>query len=189
MAHNIRGALSAFLAFFVLTPVPIAEASVAPPPTIVVLEDGPQGFALIDGAALQQAHDDAILRLTAIEEAQEPSAPVPAPRPVATPTPAPEPAVASCGGWEALVAQYFPDETAKACAVLLCESRGNPQAENAHSSASGLWQFIDGTWRSARAMVGADQYARASHAPPEVQTAAAAAWKNATSWEQWECHR
>lgn len=28
-----------------------------------------------------------------------------------------------------------------------CESRGNPNAKNPHSTAKGLFQFLDGTWK------------------------------------------
>jgi len=33
-------------------------------------------------------------------------------------------------------------------AVIACESGGNPRAQNAHSSASGLFQFLDSSWRA-----------------------------------------
>lgn len=32
--------------------------------------------------------------------------------------------------------------------IIKCESGGDPQAQNPNSSASGLFQFIDGTWRA-----------------------------------------
>lgn len=54
------------------------------------------------------------------------------------------------------------------CQVLRCESGGNPTAENPRSSASGLWQILDGTW------AGFGGYRRASHAPPAVQNQKAA---------------
>lgn len=49
------------------------------------------------------------------------------------------------------------------CYVLRRESGGNPTAQNPHSSASGLWQFIDSTWN------GFGGYAHAKDAPPDVQ--------------------
>lgn len=49
------------------------------------------------------------------------------------------------------------------CAVLACESGGNPVAQNPRSTASGLWQILDGTW------AGFGGYARAVHAPVDVQ--------------------
>jgi muramidase (phage lysozyme) len=72
---------------------------------------------------------------------------------------------------------------------MRCETGGtfDPTIENPRSTASGLFQFLDSTWRKARELVGAGQYARASHAPAPVQIAAAGAWLRATSWSQWEC--
>jgi transglycosylase-like protein with SLT domain len=34
-----------------------------------------------------------------------------------------------------------------AARIEACESGGNPTARNAHSTAKGLYQFLDGTWR------------------------------------------
>lgn len=90
-----------------------------------------------------------------------------------------------------VIQKYFPaDQVTKACSVIRCETGGtfSPTAENPSSSASGLFQFLDGTWQEARQYVsGADQYARASHAPAEVQIAVGAAWWSQTSWSQWSC--
>lgn len=54
-----------------------------------------------------------------------------------------------------------------AACIAKYESGGNPRAENPSSSASGLYQFIDSTWRS---VTGRSD--RASDAPVSVQTAA-----------------
>jgi hypothetical protein len=51
-----------------------------------------------------------------------------------------------------------------AACIAKYESGGNPRAENPHSSASGLFQFIDGTWR---AITGRSD--RAKDAPVSVQ--------------------
>jgi hypothetical protein len=65
------------------------------------------------------------------------------------------------------------DEAFLRC-VVHRESRGNPRAENPTSSASGLFQFLDGTWRAyARESGVGARYARASSAPPSVQWALA----------------
>lgn len=48
-----------------------------------------------------------------------------------------------CGGWGNLVSQYSWNVTT-ACRILMCESRGNPNAKNAHSSATGLFQILHG---------------------------------------------
>jgi len=54
-----------------------------------------------------------------------------------------------------------------AACIAKYESGGNPRAENPTSTASGLFQFIDGTWR---AVTGRSD--RASDAPVSVQIAA-----------------
>lgn len=54
-----------------------------------------------------------------------------------------------------------------AACIAKYESGGNPRAQNPHSSASGLFQFIDGTWR---AITGRSD--RAKDAPVSVQIAA-----------------
>lgn len=49
--------------------------------------------------------------------------------------------------WRSLVAAYFPDYLVdQALAVIDCESRGDPEARNPYSGASGLFQFLPGTW-------------------------------------------
>ena len=54
------------------------------------------------------------------------------------------------------------------------ESGGNPKAQNPYSSASGLFQFIDATWRAYSRESGiGTQYSRAKYAPASVQWALA----------------
>lgn len=66
------------------------------------------------------------------------------------------------------------------CQVLRCESGGNPTAENPTSSASGLWQILDGTWD------GFGGYGHASHAPAEVQNAKARdVWAGGAGRSHW----
>jgi len=50
-----------------------------------------------------------------------------------------------------------------ASCIAKYESGGNPRAQNPHSSASGLFQFVDGTWNNFGG------YARAMYAPISVQ--------------------
>jgi hypothetical protein len=50
-----------------------------------------------------------------------------------------------------------------ASCIAKYESGGNPRAQNPHSSASGLFQFIDGTWNHFGG------YARAMYAPVSIQ--------------------
>lgn len=67
------------------------------------------------------------------------------------------------------------------CWVLQRESGGNPDAENPTSSASGQWQFIDGTWN------GYGGCAHASDCPPEVQDEKAAElWDDGNGCSHWD---
>jgi len=60
------------------------------------------------------------------------------------------------------------------------ESRGDINAENPVSSASGKWQFIDSTW------AGFGGYAHASDAPESVQDARArAVWAGGGGASNW----
>lgn len=121
----------------------------------------------------------------------------PLPPPTTTTTEPPAPPVAAptsageCGGLVPLIAKYWPaEQVSKVCQVIGCETgyTYSATAENPGSTASGLLQFLDGTWRDASQYVaGAGQYARASHAPAEVQIAVGAAWWARTSWSQWQC--
>lgn len=55
------------------------------------------------------------------------------------------------------------------------ESGGNYGAQNPTSTASGAYQFIDGTWQSLTAKYGiGTEYSKAKFAPPEIQDAVAA---------------
>jgi Transglycosylase-like domain len=66
------------------------------------------------------------------------------------------------------------------CSVMQRESGGNIRAENPSSSASGKWQFIDGTWN------GYGGYSHAADAPEEVQDAKARAlWAGGAGCGHW----
>lgn len=92
-----------------------------------------------------------------------------------------------CGGWKHLIDKHFGSESGKACSVLMCESQGNPVAQNPVSTASGGFQFVDGTWRSVRNYADAGNHARAMHATPEQQTIAAKRLRDTAGWGQWVC--
>lgn len=66
------------------------------------------------------------------------------------------------------------------CHVLACESGGDLTARNPHSSASGKWQILDGTW------AGFGGFARAYLAPEAVQDAKARLlWAHGAGAHHW----
>ena len=66
------------------------------------------------------------------------------------------------------------------CYVMERESGGDLRAENPVSTASGKWQFIDGTWN------GYGGYSHASQAPEDVQDAKAAElWAGGAGCSHW----
>lgn len=67
------------------------------------------------------------------------------------------------------------------CGIVKRESGFNPRAENPTSTASGLYQFIDGTWRACRT-----GYGHASYAPVSVQVKCARQiWDNGRGASHW----
>jgi soluble lytic murein transglycosylase-like protein len=93
--------------------------------------------------------------------------------------------------WRPLVAKYFPSAMVNdALAVIDCESRGDPDAYNPYSGASGLFQFIPGTWAVASVKAG---FGGASAFEPEPNVASA--WwlvsyyqsRGKPSWAAWSC--
>ena len=67
--------------------------------------------------------------------------------------------------------------------VMQHESRGNPKAENPTSTASGLFQYIDGTWQHyAKRLKVARKYRHAADAPAWVQ------WRVALLTVKWNGH-
>jgi len=95
--------------------------------------------------------------------------------------------------WKDLVEQYFRDDLVwEALQVLDCESRGDPNAMHPASRASGLFQFLEGTWILASTLSG---NAGASPFDPEANVASAA-WLLGHServdhprgrWGHWVC--
>ncbi|HSJ28588.1 MAG TPA: transglycosylase SLT domain-containing protein [Acidimicrobiia bacterium] len=56
-------------------------------------------------------------------------------------------AIDSVADWRPLVATYFePQHVARALRVIACESRGQPDAKNPISTASGLFQHLASLW-------------------------------------------
>jgi hypothetical protein len=93
--------------------------------------------------------------------------------------------------WRSIVAQHFPSNRVdEALHIMWCESRGDTEAYNPYSGASGLFQFIPSTWASASASAG---YPGASAFEPVANTASAA-WLAGEYerlglyyWQAWNC--
>lgn len=104
------------------------------------------------------------------------------------PPPVVEPASSStgdCGGYVPLLQKYWPgDQIAKACQVIGCETgyTYSPSERNPSSSASGLFQFLDGTWESTTGTP-----APASNYSAETQIAAGAKLWRQSGWNPWSC--
>lgn len=85
--------------------------------------------------------------------------------------------------WRSLVAAYFaPEHVDKALRVINCESRGDPNAKNPRSTASGLFQHLASYWddRSVRA-----GWAGASIWDPEANVAVGAWLYYLDGWGHW----
>ena len=101
---------------------------------------------LLRTIARQRALEEAAARKAAAEEAAKRRA---------QRAQAPAPSSGRCGG------------DLPPCCVMQRESGGNIHAQNPTSSASGKWQFVDGTWN------GYGGYSSAAQAPESVQDAKA----------------
>lgn len=93
--------------------------------------------------------------------------------------------------WRPLVASYFsPGMVDQALSIIQCESLGDPNAYNPYSGASGLFQFIPGTWAVTSVKAG---FAGFSVFDPEANVASAA-WLTSyyqaagrNPWTPWHC--
>jgi peptidoglycan hydrolase CwlO-like protein len=95
--------------------------------------------------------------------------------------------------WRPIVQQYFPEYLVdQALNVMRCESGGNPDAVHPESGATGLFQFIAGTWAFSSVNAG---FPSASRYDAEANVAAAA-WLVGYSvrtghpggaWGHWVC--
>jgi Transglycosylase SLT domain len=89
--------------------------------------------------------------------------------------------------WRPLVEEYWPTgQVDDALSVMDCESGGDPNAYNSASGASGLFQFLPGTWASASVSAG---WSGADVFDGEANIAVAAWLSDASTspWSQWNC--
>lgn len=135
--------------------------------------------AAAERARAEAAAEAAEERQTVVAAAATEAVPTPEPEPA----PEPEPPVEGSGdrwGSTGTVNGYPCGGALPTCRVLSCESGGNPYAENPSSSASGLWQIIDGTWN------GFGGYYHAADAPWDVQNdKAAQLWAGGAGAGHW----
>lgn len=93
--------------------------------------------------------------------------------------------------WRPLIEQHFaPDLVLDALVIVQCESVGDPEVVNPYSGASGLFQFIPGTWAVASVRAGVDGQ---SVFDPEANIIAAS-WlaeyyraRTGEPWRPWAC--
>ena len=93
--------------------------------------------------------------------------------------------------WRSLVAAYFDaSRVDQALSIIQCESLGDPSAYNPYSGASGLFQFLPGTWAVTSTKAG---FGDADVFDPEANVAAAA-WlasyyeaSGRNPWTPWHC--
>ena len=106
---------------------------------------------------------------------------VKAPTPVSTPGSYPP----DVERWRPLVEQYFGAKAPEAMSVMYCESRGNPQAVNPDSQASGLFQHLPKYWRERSQKAGVPG---ANIFDPEANIKVAAWLYGQTGdWRHWSC--
>lgn len=106
---------------------------------------------------------------------------VAAPARVSNPAPA-APAPASSGSVQSMITSTFGPYAGAALNVARCESGFNPNAYNASSGASGVFQFLHSTWLTT-------SYAGYSpfNAWANIQAAHQVFVRDGYSWREWQC--
>jgi soluble lytic murein transglycosylase-like protein len=93
--------------------------------------------------------------------------------------------------WRSTVAAHFPaNRVNEALLIIQCESLGDPEAVNPYSGASGLFQFMPGTWAVASVSAGVGD----ASVFDAVANTTAAAWlggyyesRGLGFWDPWTC--
>lgn len=92
--------------------------------------------------------------------------------------------------WRPIVAQHFkPSDVEWALAIMLCESGGKPDAKNPDSTASGLFQFLRGTWEWVRPHTGVGSFDSGAAFDPvsNVEQAAHLLYMDGGGKQHWQC--
>lgn len=94
--------------------------------------------------------------------------------------------VSSVEDWRPLVEHFFrPGDVDRALRIMYCESKGDPNAKNRRSSASGLFQHLTRYWPKRAAEAG---FRGASVFDPVANTAASAMLVyEGGGWSHWTC--
>lgn len=88
--------------------------------------------------------------------------------------------------WRPLVSAHFPAEYVnQALSVMHCESRGNPNARNPTSDASGLFQHLPKYWVSRASQAGVP--GRQIFDPVANVTVAGWLFRQSNTWQHWSC--
>ena len=124
-------------------------------------------------------------------------APTPTPEPTVAPTAVPEhvhraSGPVGCSSWRPLISSHFPaGEVNRACSVMMCESRGDPNAVSPTSD-HGLWQANKATWDKPDHPQGWQQTTGTdwsqTHDPGISTKWAAWLWAR-SGWSPWACAR
>ena len=131
-------------------------------------------------------------RPTAIPTPTPETTPTPAPTPTVRPTPVTSEAIyePEVERWRATVVEalqeYGLEEEEKTfMRVLWCESRGDPDAKNPESGASGLMQHIPSYWPDRATAAG---FHKASPFDPIANIYASVWLLDLGGWSHWECY-
>lgn len=85
--------------------------------------------------------------------------------------------------WRTVVELYFGANTDRALSVMQCESRGDAHAKNPRSTASGLFQFLRGTWKN---VTGESNHNGVFDGRYNIEAASILS-KGGTDWSHWVC--
>ena len=124
----------------------------------------------------------------------------PSPTTTTTTTPPPPPPPSTPGSfkpaverWRSTVAAHFPaSRVDEALTIIQCESGGDPRAYNPYSGASGLFQFLPGTWAASATKAGVGDRSVFDGEANIIAAAWLASYYESRGydfWRPWSCRR